>query len=149
MTDCTSLTDEITALVDGADGRSSDLLGPVSDECIAHAEQELDVVFPPSFLAFLKQFGAGLLYDLDILGLAEEPGHWLDIVQMNRFPSPRLPRQCLLFIYAGGNRAFYFDTARRDANGEWAVVTFGPDGKTVRIADSFVAFLDMAKDGLV
>jgi hypothetical protein len=149
MNNCISLTAEIAALVNGSNGVPADLLGPVPDRQVARAERELRVTFPPSFRAFLRQFGGGFLFDYEFLGLAEEPGHWLDIVQMNRAPRPKIPRHFVMFIYAGGNCAFYLDTSQRDATGECKVVVFGPGEDGIPVADSFMDFLQKAKDGLV
>jgi hypothetical protein len=148
MNHCASLAAEIAALIRDSEGAPADLLGPVPDRQIARAERELRVMFPPSFRAFLMQFGAGFLFDYEFLGLAEEPGHWLDIVQMNRVPRPNVPEHCVMFIYAGGNCAFYLDTSRRDALGECPVVVFGPGEEGIQVADSFLDFLSKAKDGL-
>jgi hypothetical protein len=68
---------------------------------------------------------------------------------MNRWPPWDIPRYCVLFIYAGGDRAYYLDTSQQDAAGECPVVLFGPSEEGVRIADSFLDFLRKAKDGLV
>jgi antitoxin YobK len=149
MTHCTSVAAEIAALIRDSERAPSGLLGPVPERQIARAERELKVTFPPSFRAFLRQFGGGFLFDYEFLGLAEEPGHWLDIVQMNIAPHPNVPEPCVMFIYAGGNCAFYLDTSRRDAMGECAVVVFGPGEEGIQVADSFLDFLSKAKDGLV
>jgi hypothetical protein len=149
MNNCISVAAETAAFIRASAGSPADLLGPVSDRHIARAERELRVTFPPSFRAFLRQFGAGLVFGYEFLGLAEEPGHWLDIVQMNRMPRPGIPRHFIMFIYVSGNCAFYLDTSRRDALGECLVVIFGPDEEVIPVADSFLDFLHKAKDGLV
>ena len=146
MNDCTSLAEDFHTLLREWDGMAPDLLGPVSDREIARAERALGVALPPSFRAFLSQFGGGFVFDYEILGLADEPGHWLDIVQMNHSPRPGVPRHCVLFLYAGGSCAYYLDTSRRDADGECPVVVFGLDAQGVPVADSFLDFLRMAKD---
>src|SRR5271167_1107066 len=138
---CTTLDADIAGLIRETSGRPIDLLGPVPDRQITRAERELGVAFPPSFRAFLVQFGGGFLFDYEFLGLAEEPGHWLDIVQMNRAPRPRVPRHFVMFIYAGGDCAFYLDTSQRDAMGECKVVVFGPGEEGIPVADSFLDFL--------
>jgi hypothetical protein len=149
MNHCISVADETAALIRASVSGPADLLGPVSDRQIARAERELRVTFPPSFRTFLTQFGAGLLFGYEFLGLAEEPGHWLDIVQMNRTPRPGVPRHFLMFLYVSGDCAFYLDTSRRDALGECAVVVFGPGDEAIPVADSFLDFLHKAKDRLV
>jgi hypothetical protein len=73
----------------------------------------------------------------------------LDIVQMNRAPRPGIPRHLVTFIYAGGDCAFYLDTSRCDALGEYAAVVFGPGEEGIPVADSFLDFLHKAKNGLV
>ena len=148
MNNCISVAAEIAALIRASAGRPVDLVGPVEGRHIARAERELRVTFPPSFRAFLMQFGAGFLFDYEFLGLAAEPGHWLDIVQMNRTPRPGIPRHCVMFIYAG-TCVFCLDYSRRDALGECAVVVFGPGEDGIPVADSFLDFLHKAKDGLV
>jgi hypothetical protein len=79
----------------------------------------------------------------------EESGHWLDIVQMNRWPPWDIPRCYVLFVYAGGDRAYYLDTSRHDAAGECPVVLCGPNEVGVQVADTFLDFLRKAEDGLV
>jgi hypothetical protein len=149
MNACISLAAEIAALIRGSTGVPTDLLGPVPERQVAGAERELGVTFPPSYRAFLMQFGAGFVFDYQFLGLAADQGHWLDIVEMNRAPRPSVPRHFIMFVYAGGNCAFYLDTSQRDARGEYAVAVFGPGEEGVPVADSFLDFLHKARDGLV
>jgi hypothetical protein len=149
MNDCASLTARIERLIQRRTGVGPVLLGPVSDGRVARAEQDLGVTFPPSFRVFLRHFGAGFLWDCEILGLVEEPGHWLDIVQMNRWPPWDIPRHYVLFVYAGGDRGYYLDTSRRDAAGECPVVLCGPNRAGVQVADTFLDFLRKARAGLV
>ncbi len=144
----TCLADEITELIHGRNGMPPYLLGPASEKQVAYAERELRVTFPPSFRTFLKHFGGGFVFDHAILGLVGEPGHWLDIVQMNRRPPRHIPQHYVLFFYAGGDLAYYLDTSRPDASGECPVVVFGLGEEGVRMADSFLDFLRQAKDGL-
>src|SRR5689334_2198597 len=112
MNQCTPLASEIAALIRGSSHIPADLLGPIPDRQVAGAEQELGVTFPPSVLACLRQFGAGFMFDYQLLGLSADQGHWLEIVQMKRVPPDRVPRHFLMFIYAGGNCAFYLVTSR-------------------------------------
>ncbi len=146
MNDCTCLAAEIAELIHEWDGVPPALQGPVSDGRIARAEQELGVTFPPSFRVFLSHFGGGVVFDCEILGLVEEPEHWLDIVQMNCWPPRHIPRHYVLFLYAGGDVAYYLDTSRRDQTGECPVAVVGPDEECVVVADSFLDFLRKAKN---
>ncbi len=148
VSDGLALAAEINQLIHGWEGLPPDLLGPVAEGRITSAEQELGILFPPSFRAFLRHFGGGLVFTFDILGLADEPGHWLDIVHMNRSPRPHLPRHRVLFIYSGA-AAYYLDTSRRDAAGECPVIVLGPNEKSVTVADNFLDFLRKAKEGRV
>jgi hypothetical protein len=112
----------------------------------SRAEQDLKVRFPPSFRAFLKHFGAGLVFDYSILGLVEESGHWLDIVRANLLAPQTVPRFCLLFAYSGGDEAYHLDTSRRNFASECPVVALRPGGMRRPVADSFLDFLNKARD---
>ena len=147
MNDSTSLIDEIAELIHRWDDVRPTLLGPVAEWMILRAEQELEITFPPSFRCFLKRFGGGLVFDYAILGLVEEPGHWLDIVHVNRLVPRHIPRQYVWFVYPRGDGAYYLDTSRRDARGECPVVVFGPNEECVPVADSFLDFLSQAREG--
>ncbi|MFM9329105.1 SMI1/KNR4 family protein [Paenibacillus mesotrionivorans] len=45
-----------------------DFTGGVSDTIIAQTEDKLKVVFPPSYTWFLKHYGSGGIFGVDILG---------------------------------------------------------------------------------
>lgn len=148
MNDCSSLAAEIADLIEPRDGLPPTLLGPVADWKIFRAEQELGTTFPPSFRCFLKCFGGGFVFGYEILGLVEEPGHWLDIVHVNRLVPRHIPREYVRFVITPEDGAYYLDTGQRDALGECPVVGFGPGEECVPVADSFLDFLSKARDGL-
>jgi SMI1-KNR4 cell-wall len=139
------LATQIRELLQRWDGVPPVVFGPVSDAQISYAERELGVTLPPSFRTFLRHFGGGFVFDFDILGLVAEPGHWLDIVQMNRLAPRHIPRHCVLFLYAGRDRAYYLDTSRRDLQDECPVVLFASGEEGVVVADSFLDFLRQSK----
>jgi antitoxin YobK len=130
------------------DGEPVELSGPASEDEVRLAERELGVVFPASYRAFLRTYGAGTLPYCEIFGI---PGDrlWGDVVMMNQVPPHRPPAHYVKFTADVGDLGYYLDTSRWDAAGECPVVVFGPgdDGRVV--ADSFLDFLAKAKDGLV
>jgi hypothetical protein len=148
MNDCTSLAADIAGLIQTRDGVPSTLLGPVADAKILRAEKELATTFPPSFRCFLRRFGGGFVFGYEILGVVEEPGHWLDIVVVNRLVPRYIPHRYVRFVITPGDGAYYLDTAQRDALDECPVVAFGPGDESVPVADSFLSFLSKAKDRL-
>lgn len=122
------------------------LSGPTPDEEIAAAERELEVRFPNSYRAFLRQFGTGSLGECLIFGI---PRHrvWGDIVMMNQLAPARLPAHFIKFTNEVDGRAFYFDTSRMSRKGECPVIALGPGERVEFAADSFLDFLRMACDG--
>jgi hypothetical protein len=148
MNDCTSLAAENAGLIQSWDGVPPTLLGPVADWRIVRAEQELETTFPPSFRCFLRRFGGGFVFGYEILGVVEEPGHWLDIVHVNRSVPRCIPHTYVRFVITPREGAYYLDTAQRDAMGECPVVGFGAGKARVPVADSFLDFLCKARDGL-
>jgi hypothetical protein len=149
MNDCTSLAAEISGLIQSGDGGSPTFLGPVADWKIVRAELALGAKLPASFRCFLRRFGGGFVFGYEILGVVEEPGHWLDIVHVNRSVPRYIPSTYVRFVITPGDGAFYLATDQHDPFGECPVVGFDHGGESVPVADSFLDFLSKARDGLV
>jgi antitoxin YobK len=149
MNDCTSLAAEIAGLILPRDGTSPTFLGPVADWKIVRAELALGAKLPASFRCFLNRFGGGFVFGCEILGVVEEPGHWLDIVHVNRLGPRYIPHTYVRFVITPGDGAYYLATVQRGPSGECPVVCFDHGEVSVTIADSFLDFLSKARDGLV
>jgi antitoxin YobK len=142
------LTAAIGELVVDEAGVLLECSGPATEDEIAAAEKELGVQFPRSYRAFLRQFGAGYLNAYDIFGL---PGDrlWGDVVMMNQIAANPWPRHLVKFTDDVGDYSFYLDTSRRDGAGECPVAVFGPGEDGSVVAESFLDFLQKAREGLV
>jgi hypothetical protein len=125
-----------------------DSSGPVSEEEVAAAERELGVMFPPSYRAFLRQYGAGMVKSYELFGL---PRHrlWGDVVMMNQLTPTLLPSCFLKIVGDNGHCSYYLDTSQIDSQGECPVMSFqgGADGRIV--AENFLDFLRKAHQGLL
>jgi hypothetical protein len=148
MNDCTSLAAEIAGLIQRWDGTSPTFLGPVADWRIVRAELALAARLPPSYRCFLRRFGGGFVFGYEILGVVQEPGHWLDIVHVNRWVPRYIPHTYVRFVITPADGAYYLATAQRDASGECPVVRFDHGGESVPVANSFLDFLSKARDRL-
>jgi hypothetical protein len=143
-----SLTQALAELTRDMGGETFELSGPASEEEIHLAERELGVIFPPSYRAFLRAYGAGSLPYWEVFGI---PGDrlWGDVVMMNQVPPRRPPAHYIKFTSEGGDLGYYLDTSQCDVVGEYPVVVFGPGENGRVVADSFLDFLARAKDGLI
>ncbi|MBY0523582.1 MAG: SMI1/KNR4 family protein [Gemmataceae bacterium] len=119
---------------------------PASEEEIAAAERELGIVFPESYRAFLRAFGAGNLHSHEFYGL---PSTTLrgNVVMMNQL-CPQ-PADCLQITEDVGDAFYCLDTSRRDARGECPVVICDNGRAPSVVAESFLEFLRKAKAGLL
>lgn len=124
----------------------SDFSGPVSEDEILAAEAALGIRFPASYRAFLLWFGAGDVHYYDIFGLPRD--HlWGDVVRMNHTERRVLPQHYLRFTDDVGDYSYYLDTSRMNASRECPVVLFGGGEEGTVVADSFLDFLRMAREG--
>lgn len=127
-------------------GTPLELAGPISEDHIAAAEEELGVVFPPSYRTFLRHFGAGNVHFMEIYGI---PGDrlWGDVVMMTQLASPALPNHYVKLSEDFGGCAYCLDTSRPTENGECPVVTVAEGMKDRVVANSFLDFLRKASEG--
>src|SRR5262249_30569856 len=148
MEPCDPSVAEITEIVESCDGFPSDWWGPVAEEEIADAEQSLGIVFPRSYRAFLRCYGAGTVGYCKIFGL---PGDhlWGNVVVMNQFATGHVPPHCVKFTERVGDYTYYLDTSRMDAARECPVAVYGDDEAATTVADSFLDFLRKVREGLV
>jgi len=148
MEDHDPVAEQINQIARAWESAPLDLSGPVPEEKIAKAEQELGVKFPRSYRIFLRQHGAGTLHHHDIYGLPSD-GLWGDIVRMNRIANRPVPRRYLKFTHEIGEYAYYLDTAQMSPECECPVVVFGPGDEGRTVADSFLDFLRKSSEGVV
>lgn len=116
--------------------------GPVSEEVIAAAEQQLGIQFPPQYRAFLSAFGSGGVDSEDFIGLGGS-AH-LDIVKLAlrlRDKNNPLPARLLPLRSDGFGNYDCFDTNQPTSDGEYAIVQWnheaGEDQECELLADSF------------
>ena len=89
------------------------------------AEQQLGVEFPPSYKAFLEQFGWASLEGLELYGLGEEVSAYLDLVKVTLSERtemrPRLPSRLLALMNDGAANHYGLDVGLHE-QGEYPVV---------------------------
>ena len=140
MKDYLSAVDLINASGDG------DFEGAKPDSLIEKAEKVLNLIFPPTYRRFLKEFGCGDIGGEEFYGLINEEfenstipnGIWLTL---NERKNMGLAKEYII-IYATGDGTYYaLDTANKDHTGESPVVALAPNGKVLEIiAEDFGKF---------
>ncbi len=133
--------------------------GGVTEEAIQEAEKKLDVRFPPSYRAFLSEYGNVNGTPYEIAGLShetvndDEPPYWWDVVssnlQIRRAAKGCIPNEYILISGDGGDYKFYLDTSRPNAQGECPVIVLGPGADAIVIADGFFDFLNHSFAGTI
>src|SRR5438067_1649509 len=129
-----TLLRDLTQLLQPRDGIKPLVLGPVPEERIALAEQDLGLTCPPSYRAFLRRFGAGFLFGYEIAGVPlerctdAEPPPWTHVVDdtLGYRRGAQLPEPYVVISSDGGDYWFLLDTSRVDAAGECPVLIWGP-----------------------
>ena len=139
--------DEATSQLDEflADAFSS---GPASEASIAAAEQELGLLFGPTYRLFLSRFGASLLTAFELYGLPPEtdpnqPPQWTDVVNATlRLRPDCLPEDSVQISHDGMDHGFFLQCSRTDPLFDGPVIEWGPrhDGAAV-IAPHLIAFV--------
>ncbi|WP_406693390.1 SMI1/KNR4 family protein [Singulisphaera sp. Ch08] len=126
--------------------------GPVSEETIVQAENELNLKFPYSYREFLRHFGAAYMLGYSFDGLtnpdpdsAEMPD-FLNLVDTAKqdwkgIAGIGMPEYLLLFTHDGGDFGFYIDTSIHDERGESPILIFGPGADGIQVATDFLDFL--------
>jgi hypothetical protein len=139
---------ELAELAQAWCGTPFDPSGSASDVEVSAAERELGIIFPKSYRAFLRHYGAGSTHYHEIFGLPRDR-LWGDVVMMNQLASSGVPKHYVKFTSEVGDLAYYLDTSRVDSEGECPVVVFGPGGEAEIVADSFIDFLRKASERLI
>lgn len=107
----------------------ADFVGPVSKGVIAEAEQELKVVFPPSYRWFLRTYGSGNFGAQEFFGLGT-PGQGIPntvwVTMWHRKEEPTFPSDFVVVYNVGLGEIFCLDTHPADEGGECKVVRWIP-----------------------
>ena len=139
--------------------------GPVAEERLRAAEQELGLPFPLSYRLFLGEFGAvNYILDLDLNGLPdtrdtdkEQPwfSNVIDQTQSWRvqrdYPEPLKVEPLMPYLidigsHGGGESWFFLDTTKVDEDGEAPVLIQSHEIPLQVFAPSFVDFLRKLSD---
>ena len=98
------LSKEDIAVFIQENGEDDDFTGGVSDETINEIEYKLEVKFPNSYKWFLRNYGSGGIYGVDILGCGKSSNPSV-LSNTERFRNLGLPKQyivignCDEFVY--------------------------------------------------
>lgn len=110
--------------------RRCEVAGPVAEETVAAAEEELGTSFPPSYRAFLRRYGAlGIPTDLavvhDFVGLKAPPEADVVATTLEARADRRIGDH-LIVVGKGANAAEWFclDTGRPRPSGECPVLLY-------------------------
>jgi SMI1 / KNR4 family (SUKH-1) len=157
MADSEQIVGELRRIIETYGYRT---FGPVSEERIRAAEQELGLVFPLSYRLYLREFGAvGDILDLYIYGLADtrdtdKEMPWFfnvidktlfwrdryDCLESEKF-EPLKPYLIDVGPHGGGGCWFFLDTSAMDEAGEAPVLIHGHGMPLQVFAPSFIEFL--------
>lgn len=119
-----------------------------SDELLALAEERLGLPLPPSYRWWCRHFGGGILgYSYELSSVywegPDDPcpaGDIAYLAKINRENS-RHGTELLELLNHDGGEVFYFDTTRRDDEGEYPVVVRYAPGSCEPYAANFLEFL--------
>ena len=126
--------------------------GPVSEETIVQAENDLKLKFPFSYREFLRHFGAAYMLGYSFDGLtstdpnSDEMPEFLNLVDSAHqcwkgIAGNGMPEHLLYFTDDGGDFRFYIDTSIQDERGENPILIFGPGAAGIQVATDFLDFL--------
>lgn len=125
----------------------SDFEGEKAELLVLKTEHALGLMFPPSYRSFLKDFGCGSIYGIEIYGLIDSNfyessipnGVWLTL---NERKVSCLPHQYILIGELGEGSYYAIDTSVINNCGENPVVLISVDFKRKKeVYDSFGAYL--------
>lgn len=128
------------------------------ESLIKSAEEVLELTFPPTYRAFLKQYGCGDIAGLEIYGVINEDfeksgvpdGIWYTLSErkFQELPSPDyyFPHHLIIIADGGLGDWCVLDTLQKNADGENPVVIWEPgrsmiNDKLEKIAEDFGDFL--------
>lgn len=123
----------------------ADFEGRKSEGLIAAAEKVLNLRFPPTYRAFLKDFGCGDIAGFEVYGVISDDFENSGIpdavwITLKMRKSDGLPLSMVLI--AESDEGYYaIDCARDSANDEHPVIEYAPGGGSVPVADDFGCFL--------
>jgi hypothetical protein len=112
-----------------AAGAEIEVAGPVSPEKIHQAERMLGVEFPPSYKAYMAEYGALEIDGRTFAGLTpRDVGSAGDVVAFTKHAREKygLPEQYVALDFQDGDAFLSIDTAQRDADDESPMVLISP-----------------------
>jgi hypothetical protein len=114
-----------------------------SDLWINKAQQRLNVIFPPSYVWWLKNYGGGEIMGEEVFSVYEKDnvvgGDIVYINELNR-KNKFSDNTQLVIQETDRSEMFYFDLLQRDQNGEYPVYRLFLGNKN-KYADDFLGFL--------
>lgn len=138
------------------EGDAADFVGERAEELVARAEETLDLRFPPSYRAFVRDLGAGDIGGHEFFGVIDDQfessavpnGIWLTLQERKDSDLPR----SLVLVSATGDGSYYaldVNSERASAQEESPVVAWTPglstpDQEPEVVASSFGEFFRRA-----
>lgn len=121
--------DEIKA--DLATFQDWDFNGGIAEEAIQRASSATRLAFPPQFIVFLRQLGAGYVSSEEFIGLGG-PQHldvtWITDELRNRMSSTKFPFSMIPIRNDGYGNYDCIDTSNPTNDGEFQIVVWQHDG---------------------
>lgn len=126
--------------------------GPKSEALIVHAEQTLDLTFPPTYRQFLSRFGCGGVPGRELYGLIDgdfenssvPDAIWLTLDERQ---TSQLPKSLVLVSDTGNGGYYGIDVSQKTSEGDSPVVEWWPgappnaSGNRRIVANDFGSFL--------
>lgn len=123
--------------------------GPKTEELILMAERVLGLKFPPTYKEFLKRYGAGSIFGVEIYGITRAEftnasipnGIWLTLREREDI---QLPKKMIIIYEYGDGVYFAIDTSIVSAEQENPVVAWAqdiPENQIKILAPDFGRFL--------
>jgi len=126
-----------------------------SSEDVSGAQRDLGVVFPNSYVVFLKECGWGGVEPIEIYGLGADVPDYLNVVKMThseRTEAEPTMRLCLVPLLNDGFGNHYCLNTDQQKNGECPIVFWNheldPDQQPEEVATSFAEWLSGELDEL-
>jgi len=106
--------------------------GPASEEAIKRAEENLGLLFPPSYRVFLELFGASMGSGFDIYGLvatiqeSDSPPLWVDVVASTMQLRPHsLPKNSIQISHDGCEIGYFLECSEHNKEFEANIIEWG------------------------
>jgi len=108
---------------------TGDFHGPKPESLIAHAEQTLGLVFPPTYRQFLSRFGCGGARGCELYGLIDDDfenssvpdGIWLTLDERR---TSQLPKSLILVSDTGDGGYYAIDVSQKTPEGDSPIVAW-------------------------